>query len=323
MNILVTGGTGFVGSHLIDALLAGGRDQVTALVRDSGRLKACGFRDRVSVLQGDLFSAESFPADIELVFHLAAVTKALSAAEFTRINCEGTRSLLEKLKPLPRLKKVVLLSSLAAAGPNRQAAPLREESPSEPISLYGKSKLAQEKLLAAECPAPFVVLRAPIVFGPGDMDMLDAFRILRRGILPVLGRTERRYSIIYVKDLVRGMIAAAASPCGNEMFYVANPEAVEWRVFMGQAARLLGRSRMRTVVVPELLGRVLAELSEARIRLLGRKAIFNRDKFSEMKFPAWVCSAEKIESQLHFQPRIPLPAALKETIDWYRQRGLL
>ena len=323
MNILVTGGTGFVGSHLITALLAGGRDHVYALVRDSGKLKACEFQDRISVVRGDLFAAEPFPRDIDLVFHLAAVTKARSAGEFTRVNCEGTRSLLEKLKSLPGLKKVVLLSSLAAAGPNRQTAPMREESPSEPISLYGKSKLAQEKLLAAECPAPFVIIRAPIVFGPGDMDMLDAFRILRKGILPVLGRTERRYSVIYVKDLVRGMIAVANSPCQNEMFYVANPEAIEWRAFMEEASRLLGREKTRTVAVPRLLGRVLAELSEARIRVLGKKAIFNRDKFSEMKFPAWVCSAEKIDSQLHFQPHIPLPAALEETIDWYRQRGLL
>jgi len=323
MNILVTGGTGFVGSHLIAELLAGGRDHVIALVRDSGKLKACDFKDRISIVRGDLFTAEPFPSDIDVVFHLAAVTKAVSAGEFTRINCGGTRSLLEKLRPLPHLKKVVLLSSLAAAGPNLDAAPMGEDFPSAPVSLYGKSKLAQERLLAAECPAPFIIVRAPIVFGPGDMDMLDAFRILRRGILPVLGKTERRYSVIYVKDLVRGMIAAANSPCQNEMFYVANPEAIEWRAFMKQASIFLGMGKMRTVAIPEFLGRILAELSEARIRVFRKKAIFNRDKFGEMKFPAWVCSAEKIDSRLHFQPRVPLRAALEETINWYRQRDLL
>jgi nucleoside-diphosphate-sugar epimerase len=323
MNILVTGGTGFVGSHLIAELLAGGRDRVTVLVRDSGKMKACDFKERVSVIRGDLFTAEPFPSDIDLVFHLAAVTKAVSPSEFRRTNCEGTRSLLEKLKPLPHLKKFVLLSSLAAAGPNRQASPMREELPSEPISLYGKSKLAQEKLLASQCLVPFIIVRAPIVFGPGDMDMLDVFRILRKGILPVLGKTERRYSVIYVKDLVRGMIAAANSPFQNETFYIANPEAIEWRAFMEQASRLLGGEKIRTIAIPELLGRILAELSEVRIRALRKKAIFNRDKFSEMKFPAWVCSAEKIDSLLHFQPRVPLRAALEETIDWYRQRDLL
>jgi nucleoside-diphosphate-sugar epimerase len=322
MTILVTGGTGFVGGHLLGELLADGRNRVYVLVRDSGRLDACAFKDKVSPLRGDLFASEPFPDDIELVFHLAAVTKATSPGEFTRVNVDGTRSLMEKLRPLRKLQRLVLLSSLAAAGPNRDSAALREEMPAEPISRYGRSKLAQEEVVAALCPAPYVIIRAPIVFGPGDMDMLDAFRIVARGIVPLLGRVQRRYSVLYVKDLARAMVAAACGPCRNEVFYAANREAVEWREFMEMAARLLGR-RARTIVVPALLGRVLAELSEARVRALGKRAIFNRDKFNEMKFPAWVCSAAKIEALLHFQPRFPLATAMAETIDWYRGQGLL
>ena len=200
---------------------------------------------------------------------------------------------------------------------------LSEEVSAEPISLYGKSKLAQEEILVAQCTVPRIVIRAPIVFGPWDMDMLDAFRIVNRGIIPLLGRQQRWYSLIFVKDLVRDMITAAFSSCGNEIFYVANPQAVEWRDFMEQAARLLGKQKARTIMVPEALGRVLAEFSELRIRVFGNKAIFNRDKFHEMKFPAWVCSAAKIDAMLHVQPRVPLPAALAETITWYREQGFL
>ena len=82
---------------------------------------------------------------------------------------------------------------------------------------------------------------------------------------------------------------------------------IEWRTFMEQVARLLGRKKTRKIMIPEILGRALAEFSELRIRAFGKKAIFNRDKFNEMKFPAWVCSGEKIDAQLHFQPRTPLP----------------
>jgi nucleoside-diphosphate-sugar epimerase len=323
MKILVTGGTGFIGSHLIRELLKDNRNQVCALIRDSAKLKSCDFKDRITAIHGDLFQSEPFPADIELVFHLAALTKIISPQEFIHINHEGTLSLLEKLKQLKNLQKVVLLSSLAAAGPNREQAILREEMPADPISLYGKSKLAQEKLFSEHCPAPHVIIRAPIVFGPGDMDMLDAFRMVRKGIIPVLGQKERRYSVIYVKDLVRGMIVAAASLCQNEIFYIANAEPVEWQNFLEEISRLLGRKKTRKIMIPEILGRGLAELSEIRIRTFKRKAIFNRDKFNEMKFPAWVCSAKKIDSLLHFQPQIPLLEALQETIHWYQERNLL
>lgn len=322
MNIVVTGGTGFVGRHLVQMLLDERQHRLHLLVRDDARLQACAFRGPLQVVRGDLFASAPLPADTETVFHLAAATKALGAGEFTRVNVEGTRALLERLRPLPGLKRVALLSSLAAAGPNRGRPALVEEDPAEPISQYGRSKLAQERLMARSG-LPHVIIRAPIVFGPGDLDMLAAFRVVRRGILPRLGRAERRYSLVYVADLARAMMAAAFGPCAGETFYAANPDPVEWGELLELAARLLGHGKVRRILVPVALGRVLAELSELRIRALGRKAIFNRDKFHEMAFPAWVCSPAKIEARLHFQPRVPLAAALEETIAWYRGQGLL
>jgi nucleoside-diphosphate-sugar epimerase len=323
MKILVTGGTGFIGNHLIRELLKDSKNQVYALIRDRAKLKNCDFKERIIAIHGDLFQSEQFPADIEQVFHLAALTKIVSPQEFIHINHEGTRSLLEKLRPLKNLQKVILLSSLAAAGPNREQGILREEMEADPISLYGKSKLAQEKIFAEHCPAPHVIIRAPIVFGPGDMDMLDIFRLVRKGMIPRLGQKERRYSVIYVKDLVRGMIAAATSLCQNEIFYIANDEPIEWQNFLQQASRLLGRKKTRTIVIPEILGRGLAELSEIHIRAFKKKAIFNRDKFKEMKYTAWVCSAEKIDNLLHFKPEIPILEALQETLRWYQEQNML
>jgi nucleoside-diphosphate-sugar epimerase len=323
MKILVTGGTGFVGSHLIRELLKEKENSVYALIRDRKKLELSDMKDRITVIDGDLFSAGTFPADVELVFHLAALTKVVSPEEFIRCNHDGTKSLMEKLRPLTKLRKVVLLSSLAAIGPNRKIPSLKEDTPENPVSLYGKSKLDQENILRELCPVPYIIIRAPIVFGPGDMDMLSIFRILNKGILPTLGRKERRYSLIYVKDLVRGMIAAAVSPCQNEIFYIANAEPVVWENFMLEASPFIGKKKIRKFIVPVTLFWFLAELSEMVVRIFKRKNIFNRDKFREMRFPVWTCSVEKSQTLLHFQTQIPLQRAVRETIEWYREQNLL
>lgn len=323
MKILVTGGTGFVGSHLIRELLNEKTNTVYALIRDRRKLENFDFKKDVTVIDGDLFSASALPADIELVFHLAALTKVVSPKEFVRANHDGTLSLLTKLRPLTRLRKVVLLSSLAALGPNPAHERSREDRTADPVSLYGKSKLAQEKIFREFCPAPYVIVRAPIVFGPGDMDMLPLFRIFKKGILPLLGNKERLYSIIYVKDLVSGMIAAADSSDGNDVFHITNSEPVSWANFSSEAFRLLEVKKIRRIFIPETALRVLAEFSEMRIRIFKKKSIFNRDKFREIRFPVWTASAEKSRDLLHFQSRFPAATAMEETIRWYRQQNLL
>jgi nucleoside-diphosphate-sugar epimerase len=323
MIILVTGGTGFVGKHLISELLKENDNSVYVLVRDRTKLDRLEGKERISVIAGDLFSSEKLPDDIEVVFHLAALTKVIAPEEFVRCNHDGTRALMEKLRPLPRLRKVVLLSSLAAVGPSRPGSALTEGQPESPVSRYGKSKLDQERVLKEFCPAPYIILRAPIVFGPGDMDMLSIFRILAKGFLPELGRQERVYSIIYVKDLARGMITAARSVCENETFYIANSDPVTWRDFVRETTELIGRKRMRKVVIPGPLAWFLAELSEMRIRICKKKNIFNRDKFREMRFPVWTCSVAKIQQRLHFQTRYPFKTAMQETIRWCLERNLL
>jgi nucleoside-diphosphate-sugar epimerase len=323
MKILITGGTGFIGSHLIRELLKEKENSVYALIRDKKKLEFSDLKERITVIAGDLFAAEAFPADIELVFHLAALTKVISSEEFIHCNLEGTRSLMEKLRPLTKLRKVVLLSSLAAIGPNRQISLLKEDMPENPVSLYGKSKLAQEKIVRELCPVPYIIIRAPIVFGPGDLDMLTIFRIINKGVLPALGRKDRRYSVIYVKDLIRGMIAAASSCCQNEIFYIANAGTISWENFMLEASLLFREKRIKKIVVPEMLAWFLAELSEMYIRIFRKKNIFSRDKFREMRFPVWTCSVEKSQNLLHFQSQFPLKTALHETIQWYREQNLL
>ena len=321
VNILITGGTGFVGRHLMESLA--GKHTVFALVRDAAKLEKTGLGGKVDVIRGDLFNCGPLPEEIDLVFHLAGLTKAIFPGEFVHVNYHGTKAFLGKLKGLRRLRKVILVSSLAAAGPSDCDAPLTEEMEANPVSLYGQSKLMGENALREEAPSPFLIIRAPIVFGPGDMDMLDALKLLKTGILPLLGKGRRRYSIIYVKDLVAGMVELALSRYENETFYLANPSVVEWEEFMRLAAGLLGKQRMYAIHIPVPLGRFLAGSAETYCRIFRQRVIFNLDKFREMRSPCWTCSPRKAEKSVHFTPRFALEEALASTICWYRANGLL
>ena len=321
VNILITGGTGFVGRHLMETLV--GEHTVFALVRDAARLEKTGLGGKVEIIHGDLFSCDPLPEEIDLVFHLAGLTKAIFPSEFVHVNYQGTKAFLGKLKGLRRLRKVILVSSLAAAGPSDGDEPLTEEMEANPVSLYGRSKLMGENVVREEAPSPFLIVRAPIVFGPGDMDMLDALKLVKKGMLPLLGKGRRRFSIIYVKDLVAGMVKLALSHFENETFYLANPSAVEWEEFMRLAARLLGKQRMHAIHIPVPLGRLLAGCAETYCRNFRQRAIFNLDKFREMRNPCWTCSPRKAEESVHFAPHFALEEALDSTISWYRANGFL
>ena len=321
MNVLITGGTGFVGRHLAEEL---SRDHhVTLLVRNPSRLENFPGRERITIVAGDLTGGAPLPGDVEMVFHLAAVTKARRPGDFHAVNVSGTEVFLERLRSLPRLRRVLLLSSQAAAGPSVGDRPRDEEDIPAPVSSYGRSKLAQENIVSRLAPVPWVIVRAPTVFGPHDMDMLQALRTVRSGWLLQLGHVQRYYSIIYVRDLVAAMSCAAFSSPDNELFYAANDVPIEMGGWLALAAQLLGQKRLRPLTVPVPVAFMAAALAEGWDRLSGRAGIFNRDKIREMRHPSWLCTNEKMRQTLHFQPQYGLTDALQTTIDWYRQRGLL
>lgn len=319
MKVLITGSTGFIGGHLV-ARLCGGAE-VFALVRD--RKKAAHFPPGVQIIEGDLFQSGTWPEDIEYLVHLAAVTKVTRTAEFLTINHLGTRALLEKCRRLPALRRILMLSSLAAAGPSSCHRGLREEEEPGPVSRYGKSKLLAEKALIESSPVPFVIIRPPIVFGPGDFDLLTALKTSRSRLVPVVSGDESRYSIIHVRDLVRVIELCLSADCENEIIYAAHPEPVEWRSFIAEAGRILGRTETRFLPVPKFLVSLAALGTDLFNRLAGRKAIFNLDKAREMKHGCWLCDTEKMVRLLNYSPEKPIFADLAETIAWYRGQGLL
>ena len=322
MKALITGGTGFIGSHLAEALLTSGVE-VWALVRDQGNVKFLSGLD-VRLAAGDLASIPALPSGLDWVFHLAGLTKALKKEDYYSVNQKGTASLFEALAAQGQRPRVVHVSSLAAAGPSDKPSGRTEEDPPAPVSPYGKSKLAGEaEALARKDRFPMVIIRVGAVFGPRDQDFLKFFATLSKGLLPAFGRRPQPMCVCYVHDLVEALLRAARAdlPSGT-ILNIGNAAPSNFLEIGTISAGLLGR-RVRKVVIPLPLVGAVARVSDVWSHFSGKPTPVNRHKYRELRQPGWTADVSKARALLGFEARTPLEQALRETLDWYRAQGLI
>lgn len=322
MLALVTGGTGFIGSHLCRLLLAEGH-RVRVLVRSasaSGSLEGLGVELAPGDLAGDGLAEACRGAD--WVFHLAGALKGFRSEDLMRVNRDGTGRLLAACRDHAPGARILLVSSLAAAGPSPGGAePLAEDPDGHPLTWYGQSKLEAERLVRASGLAS-VILRPPVVFGPRDRDVLGYFRCAAHGLLPVPGGAERRYSLVYAPDLADGLLRAALTPCRPaEVFHLTGP-ALTWAAFGRCIATAMGRPG-RVLRLPEAGVRAAGRIADLQARLRGRPGIFSSQKVLEMLAPGWVASPDKARRELGWEACTPVEQAVAATVAWYRKHGWL
>lgn len=321
----MTGATGFVGSHLVERLVAQGW-RVTALTRatsDVRRLDALG----VERVVADLADAAGLGRAIgghDVVLHLAAATRARSQKEYDAANVDGTAALMRAVADAPnRPGRAVYLSSLAAAGPALDGEPVSEQDPPHPVTAYGRSKLQGERVFLATPGIATVALRAPAVYGPRDRDLFTFFRLASYGLMPVPMGPDRLLQLIHVHDLAEAAIAAAKSESGAGVYNVAEPAAYRWSSISRMIADAVGRRRTLRVPLPRTAVKLAAAVVEGAAGLVGRATIFNRDKAKELLAPGWLCTTQKAARELNFETSIPLARGVTETAEWYRQNGWL
>lgn len=322
MKILITGATGFIGSHLVGALSAA-NDEVYALVRDPKRLVQPPGRP-VRALEGDLFNIPDLPAGLDVVYHLAGLTKTLKKKDYYTVNRKGTASLLDTLERQGLRPKVVILSSVASGGPSAWDRSRAEDDPCRTVTPYGESKRGgEEEALARKGRFPIVILRAAAVYGPRDPDFLGLFRTVRRGIRPTIGFERRLFSLCYVKDLVLALRLAAKTPLpSGEILNIADPEPYTLDQFGRAAAGALGMAT-RKIVIPfglAFAGVLAAELLSVLIR---KPNPINMDKLRDYRQPGWVVDVAKARGRLGFAAATTLGEGMRETVDWYVENGWL
>lgn len=322
MKALVTGGTGFVGGHLIEALERRG-DEVTALIRSprkAERLLAPG----VGTIRGDLHDLGALRAATEgkdVIYHVAGQVAARGEAELIRTNREGTRNLVEAAVGGGR-PRLVLVSSLAAAGPAQPGRPLTGEEPPRPVTAYGRSKLAGEEVVRTSA-LEWTIVRPPMVYGPCDTEVLKVFKLARLGIAPVFGDGSQELSAIYGPDLATALVAAATAEAAIGRTYCAcHPERFTSRDFVRAIGRALGK-RVRLLPLPEAFSRGLLAVTGTATRLAGRATLLNRDKANEFFQPAWTGDSAPLTRDTGWRARHDLATGLAATAAWYRDQGWL
>jgi nucleoside-diphosphate-sugar epimerase len=319
---LVTGASGFIGSHVVDRLIARG-EPVRACVRKTSDRRWLEGKP-VELATVDLQTGEGVEdalKDVRVVFHIAGVTGSRSPEAFRKGNCEASIDLATAaLRHAPALERFVFVSSLAAAGPAAGGIPLTEESPRNPVSSYGESKRDAEAGLERMGGLPLTVVRPPIVFGPRDTNLLGLFKAARFRVFPVVGLGRQQLSFVYGEDLAEGIVRAGLAPAAAGRTYFLTGPRADWREAHAALKRALGRRILR-LPLPKLLVRAVGELFEWKARLTGVPQAINRRKVREMFEPAWTCSGARAQEELGFEAATGLEEGFRRTAAWYREAG--
>ena len=318
--LLVTGGTGFIGGHLLERLCASGVP-VKCLVRPT--VPARRLPNAVQAVPGDLISGQGLAEavdGVETIFHLAGVTKALWAADYFAGNARATANLAGALAG--RSVRFVHVSSLAAAGPSPNGSPVAEDAEPRPVTNYGRSKLESERIVRDRLPGA-VIVRPAVVYGPRDTDVFQILKSISKGLVVEISGGERWFSAIYVEDLVDGLLAAAGSSvAAGRVYFLANPKPVSWTELGLAAARIMGR-KPHFVRVPPAVAYAAGCLGEIWSHIRRRPGIISREKVIEARCPNWTCDTRRAAAELAFSAKTTLPEGLAFTLAWYKEAGWL
>jgi len=321
-KVLVTGAAGFVGSHLVRRLLERGQ-RVVCLVRPGESLHRL---DGLSVerVEGDLTRPDGLDACLEgvdTVYHLAAVLGGVPEEYFHRINCGGTRTLVERILRKGRpLQRFLFVSSIAAVGPSGRGRTNSEQTPCQPVSAYGASKMAAEQYLLGLEELPVTVVRLPLVYGPGsDGGLFVFFKMLNRRLKLKFGEGET--NVAYVGDVAEGLIRAAQSPRTVGKTYILGEEnPYRSSEIMRAITGVLGK---RAVPIPMPYGLLygVALLLEGVARVQRTVPVLTRDELrGYLGHRYWRFDTSRAVRDFGYVSQTPLREGVARTADWYRSQ---
>lgn len=329
MKILVTGASGFVGTHLCQQLLNRGHT-VYGLARTPSKVQIK--HERLTVIAGDLNSAtlpwmNDLPNDLDACIHTAGLIHTFKLDSFHQVNALGTHFLIEALKKKDFLKfKFILVSSLAAAGPTGLGKRKNESDENSPVSFYGQSKKEAEEILWTHAPKEWIssVVRPPMVIGPGDAAVLDIFKMVRDGIilLPGMNAKMKEYSFVCVFDLVQTLSLLVESDLSLTL-YSAHDSVVKFHELIEEIKIQMKKKSLIYLTTPFFMIKCLGTLLHFAQKIFPHELRVTPDKIHELKADAWTCEAKLSKSHLKQIYQYDLSRTIAVTLADYRERHWL
>jgi len=325
MKVLVTGASGFLGGHVAEILSKRG-DRVRALVRSTSKRRHLEAIGDLELFEGAVEDADRMREAVEgvdAVVHAAGLVKARSKDEFFTVNVGGTSNLIQASRGR-RLKRFVHVSSLEACGPSADGLPISADQ-ENPISAYGRSKLAAEKVvLSAKDDIPAVILRPGAIYGPRDGEILEAFKSIQRGLLPLVAGGSAKAVWIYATDCAQACVRAidVDVPSGRTYFVDDGCGPIDQRQMLTDAERALGKRALVRANLPVPFLMTVARGLEALGQVTNRPVMLTREK-ANVLLQHWVSSSEDTRRELGWEPKVPWPEGVERTVRWYRENGWL
>ena len=326
MRVLITGATGFIGSHLTEELHKKGY-QIRCLIRKTSNLEWIQHLP-IEYVEGDYFNFESLQQavrDVDYIYHSAGVTKAKNKAGYFEGNHLPTRNLLQAvLTSNQNLIRFVHISSGAAVGPSVNNESVNESTPFHPITTYGISKkIAEEECLNLMDKIPITIVRPPAVYGPRDKDVFEFFNTMNKGLQPMIGFKDTYVSLIHVKDLVNGIILAGEHlNAVGQTYFISSERYYNWKE-LGEITAGIMNKRVFRLRIPKTIIYTIATVAEFLSSFSSKPALLNIEKAKDMVQDAWIFSIERAKKELGFNESLSIEEGIKETVQWYRKHNWL
>ncbi len=319
---IVTGASGFVGSHLVDYLISKNH-YVKCILRETSSTR--WLKDKpVEIVYSSLYDKEKLKEalkDADYLFHVAGVVKAKDEDGYFKGNVETTRTLLNALTEIEnKIKKIVIVSSQTACGPSLNGLPCTEEAPEHPITAYGRSKLEEERLAKSYMnKLPITIVRLPAIYGERDTEIYKLFKTYKMGIMLLVGFNDKKFNLSHVSDVVNGIYLAAMSEKSNgQTYFIASEKYYSWKEVVEVIKKVFGKKAL-IIRVPHFIVYAVAAIAEFLALFNSRAATFNLEKAKDFVQENWTCDVSKAQNELGYSQKVSLEVGIKRTINWYKE----